>query len=83
MNAIVYTSNAGSAARYAEMLSSKMGIHESSKWIVTGDSVLTTLVCKGTIEDASGKTVTIQDSNGNVLVQDESEWTITVEACEA
>ena len=62
MNAIVYTSNAGSAARYAEMLSSEMGIHESSKWIVTGDSVLTTLVCKGTIEDASGKTVTIQDS---------------------
>lgn len=56
---------------------------ESSKWIVTGDSVLTTLVCKGTIEDASGKTVTIQDSNGNVLVQGESEWTITVEAYEA
>ena len=27
MNAIVYTSNAGSAARYAEMLSSEMGIH--------------------------------------------------------
>ena len=83
MNAIVYTSNAGSAARYAEMLSSEMGIHESSKWIVTGDSVLTTLVFKGTIEDASGKTVTIQDSNGNVLVQSESEWTIAVEAYEA
>ena len=83
MNAIVYTSNAGSSARYAEMLSSEMGIHESSKWIVTGDSVLTALVCKGTIEDASGKTVTIQDSNGNVLVQGESEWTIAVEACEA
>lgn len=30
MNAIVYTSNAGSAARYAEMLSSKMGIHAYS-----------------------------------------------------
>ena len=35
------------------------------------------------IEDASGKTVTIQDSNGNVLVQGESEWTIAVEAYEA
>ena len=53
-----------------------LAIDESSKWIATGDSVLTTLVCKGTIEDASGKTVTIQDSNGNVLVQGESEWTI-------
>ena len=50
---------------------------------MTGDSLLTTLVCKGTIEDASGKTVTIQDSNGNVLVQSESEWTIAVEAYEA
>ena len=50
---------------------------------MTGNSVLTTLVCKGAIEDASGKTVTIQDANGNVLVQGESEWTITVEACEA
>lgn len=30
MNAIVYTSNAGSAARYAEMLSSEMGIHAYS-----------------------------------------------------
>ena len=27
MNAIVYTSNAGSAARCAEMLSSETGIH--------------------------------------------------------
>ena len=30
MNAIVYTSNAGSAARYAEMLSSETGIHAYS-----------------------------------------------------
>lgn len=60
-----------------------LAIDESSKRIVTGDSVLTTLVCKDTIEDASGQTATIQDSNGNVLVQGESEWTIAVEAYEA
>lgn len=53
-------------------------IDESSRWVVTGDSVVTTLNCSGSIVDAEGRTVTIVDSNGNVLSEGESEYTITV-----
>ena len=53
-------------------------IDESSSWVVTGDSVVTTLNCSGSIVDAEGRTVTIVDSNGNVLSEGESEYTITV-----
>ena len=53
-------------------------IDESSSWVVTGDSVVTTLNCSGSIVDAKGRTVTIVDSNGNVLSEGESEYTITV-----
>ena len=49
-----------------------------SSWVVTGDSVVTTLNCFGSIVDAEGRTVTIVDSNGNVLSEGESEYTITV-----
>ncbi|MBD5522234.1 MAG: hypothetical protein HDR03_13610, partial [Lachnospiraceae bacterium] len=34
-------------------------IDETSKWVVTGDSTLSELVCKGSIEDENGNTVTI------------------------
>ena len=53
-------------------------IDESSSWIVTGDSVVTTLNCSGTITDAEGHAVTIVDSEGNVLSAGESGYTITV-----
>ena len=53
-------------------------IDESSSWIVTGDSVVTTLNCFGTITDAEGHAVTIVDSEGNVLSAGESGYTITV-----
>ena len=53
-------------------------IDESSSWVVTGDSVVTTLNCSGSIVDAEGRTVTIVDSDGNVLSDGESEYTITV-----
>ena len=39
---------------------------------------MTTLNCSGSIVDAEGRTVTIVDSNGNVLSEGESEYTITV-----
>ena len=55
-------------------------IDESSRWIVTGDSVVTTLNCSGSIVDAEGRAVTILDVNGNVLSAGESEYTITVNA---
>lgn len=53
-------------------------IDNSSKWIVTGDSVLSSLTCKGTIEDENGNTVTIKDTDGNVLVKGDSSYIITV-----
>ena len=58
-------------------------IDESSKWIVTGDSVLTALYCEGTITDASGNTVTIKGTDGTVYVSGTSSYVITVDTYEA
>ena len=55
-------------------------ISEDSTWTVTGDSVVTDLYNAGKITDASGKSVTVKDTAGNVMVQGESEYTITVES---
>lgn len=55
-------------------------ISEDSTWTVTGDSVVTDLYNAGKITDASGKSVTVKDTAGNVLVQGESDYTITVES---
>ncbi len=57
-------------------------IDESSTWVVTGDSILTSLYCAGTIVDEEGNAVTIQDSNGTVLVSGDSNYTITVSTYE-
>lgn len=53
-------------------------IDETSEWIVTENSMLTTLTCKGRIADAAGRTVTVTDPSGSVLVSGESDLTITV-----
>ena len=55
-------------------------IDETSKWVVTGDSTLSELVCKGSIEDENGNTVTIVDFDGNVLESGDSSYTIKVES---
>jgi hypothetical protein len=47
-----------------------------SKWVVTGDSVITSLNNAGTIVDASGATVTIK-ANGTTVVSGTSSYTIT------
>lgn len=57
----------------------KLYIDENSSWIVTGDSTLTALYCAGSIKDADGKTVFIVKSDGTVLVQGDSEYTITTD----
>ena len=51
-------------------------------WIVTGDSVLSSLQNAGTITDASGNTVTIQRSDGTVYVEGTSSYMITVDSYE-
>lgn len=55
-------------------------IDKDSTWIVTGDSVLTSLTNNGTIADADGKSVTILDTNGKILANGESGYTITVDS---
>lgn len=54
-------------------------VSKDSTWIVTGDSVVSQLQCAGTITDEQGKKVTIQTSQGEVLEQGDSEYTITVD----
>ena len=53
-------------------------IDSSSKWIVTGDSVLTSLTNNGTIVDEDGNTVSIVGTDGTVYVEGTSSYTITV-----
>ncbi|MCD8150070.1 MAG: hypothetical protein LUE92_11050 [Clostridiales bacterium] len=57
-------------------------IEEGSTWVVTGDSVLSSLQNEGSIVDESGKTVTIQGSDGTVYVEGSSEYMITVDSYE-
>ena len=69
-------SNAGDGGDgYANLV-----IDKDSTWIVTGDSVLTSLTNNGTITDANGKSVTILDTNGKILANGESGYTITVDS---
>lgn len=58
-------------------------IDSSSKWVVTGDSTLSTLNCKGTIIDESGNTVTIKNTDGKTLAEGTSQYTITVSSYES
>lgn len=54
-------------------------IDAASSWIVTGDSRLTNLKNEGMITDADDRSVTIVTTDGNILVQGESAYTITVD----
>lgn len=56
-----------------------LSVDEDSTWIVTGDSVLTTLHCAGKIIDSNEKQVTIQGTDGSVYVKGDSSCKITVE----
>ena len=53
-------------------------IDAASKWIVTGDSVLTTLSGDGEIVDADGSAVTLAASDGTVLSEGTSAYTVTI-----
>ena len=53
-------------------------ISADSTWTVTGDSVLTNLYNAGTIADDAGRTVTIRTTDGKVLSEGTSGYTITV-----
>ena len=55
-----------------------VSIDADSKWIVTGDSVLTDLACEGEIVDAAGNAVSVVGTDGTVYVQGGSEYTVTV-----
>lgn len=55
-------------------------IDETSSWIVTGDSELSSLTCNGTIVDEGGKTVTILGSDGTSYVEGTGSYIITVDS---
>ena len=55
-------------------------IEEGSTWVVTGDSVLTSLQCAGTVVDADGNTVSITGTDGTVYISGTSPYTITVQS---
>ena len=55
-------------------------ISEDSTWVVTGDSSLTNLYNSGSIKDTDGKTVTIKDASGDIIVNGDSQYTITVDS---
>ena len=54
-------------------------IDETSTWVVTGDSTLTSLSCSGTITDADGNSVSIIGTDGTVYAEGTSQFTITVD----
>ena len=53
-------------------------VDEGSAWVVTADSVLSSLTCDGAITDANGLSVTILTGDGSVVSQGESSVTVTV-----
>ena len=55
-------------------------IDKKSTWVVTGDSILTSLDTAGKIVDADGNTVTIKGSDGTVYVKGTSQYTVTVDS---
>ncbi len=55
-------------------------IDETSTWVVTGDSTLTSLNCAGTITDADGNAVSVVGTDGTVYVEGTSQYTITVDS---
>lgn len=57
----------------------KLYIDESSSWIVTGNSALSSLCAAGSIKDTDGKTVSVIKSDGTVLVHGDSEYTVTTD----
>ena len=57
-----------------------MHISKDSKWVVTGDSTLTSLSNEGTIVDSDGNTVSIVGTDGTKYVSGTSSITITVES---
>jgi hypothetical protein len=54
-------------------------IDGTSSWTVTGDSVLTSLSCAGSILDEEGNAVSIVGSDGTVYVEGSSAYTVTVD----
>ena len=56
-----------------------LSIDKNSTWVVTGNSTLSKLTCKGKIVDSKGNKVTVVDSSGKVLHKGTSEYKITVD----
>lgn len=55
-------------------------IEKGSTWTVTADSILTNLLCSGTIQDTDGNTVTIKGTDGTIFVKGNGKYTVTVDS---
>lgn len=55
-------------------------IDASSKWIVTGDSTVSRLDCKGTVLDSEGNAVTVELTDGTVISKGNSKYKIIAES---
>lgn len=55
-------------------------LDDESTWVVTGDSVLTSLSCAGSIVDADGNSVSVVGTDDTVYVEGTSAYTVTVES---
>ncbi|MDO4324384.1 MAG: hypothetical protein Q4C61_17900, partial [Lachnospiraceae bacterium] len=55
-------------------------VDADSTWVVTGDCRISTLSSSGTVIDESGRTVTVQNSDGTVLVEGDSDYIITADS---
>lgn len=55
-------------------------IDQNSTWTVTGDCQISTLSNAGIITDESGRTVTVQSSDGTVFMEGDSDYTITTDS---
>lgn len=53
-------------------------VDKQSAWIVTGDSVLSSLSCEGVLSDAEGRPVTVKSPDGATFVKGTSPYTVTV-----
>ena len=51
-------------------------VDATSKWVVTGDSIVTVLNNSGTLIDAEGRTVSVVGLDGVVYVQGDSIYTV-------
>ncbi len=78
INGAIYTGTILLSAEYAGNGGTALSMGADTKWIVTGDSLLTALhaASGAVIEDEGGRAVTIKSADGTVYVKGDSAYTV-------